>query len=237
MYNHVIFIQNIYLFRNPPASTRPSALRRCGPPPRAVLCIRNSDVEALCPQALLVSLDELQAVLMLGTLLRDACVPGTLAGRRQNKCKIESRSVSCPNASGVTSRSLYDLSLSLCFGCFRFEREGLSPVSPSFPGRRSRSSSSASRLPLPPRPSHCPPLPSPIASLTDHHVAHLHSWLLALLAVESRNPQFLVEGLGEGSRKGGRRIFFSGGGEGTRARVCGAVRPRVQERDPFDPKP
>ena len=50
---------------------------------------------------------------MLGTLLRDACVPGTLAGRRQNKCKIESRSVSCPNASGVTSRSLYDLSLSL----------------------------------------------------------------------------------------------------------------------------
>ena len=50
---------------------------------------------------------------MLGTLLRDACVPGTLAGRRQNKCKIESRSVSCPNASGVTSRSLDDLSLSL----------------------------------------------------------------------------------------------------------------------------
>ena len=114
MYNHVIFIQNIYLFRNPPASTRPSALRRCGPPPRALLCIRNSDVEALCPQALLVSLDELHAVLMLGTLLRDACVPGTLAGRRQNKCKIQSRSVSCPNASGVTSRSLRDdLSLSL----------------------------------------------------------------------------------------------------------------------------
>ena len=48
------------------------------------------------------------------------------------------------------------------------------------------------------------------------------------------------EGLGEGSSKGGRRTthnFFSGGGEGTRARVCGAVRPRVQERDPFDPKP
>ena len=118
MYNHVIFIQNIYLFRNPPASTRPSALRRCGPPPRALLCIRNSDVEALCPQALLVSLDELHAVLMLGTLLRDACVPGTLAGRRQNKCKIQSRSVSCPNASGVTSRSLHDLSLSLSLSLF-----------------------------------------------------------------------------------------------------------------------
>ena len=148
---------------------------------------------------------------MLGTLLRDACVPGTLAGRRQNKCKIESRVslVSERERSNfkVTGRSL---SLSLCFGCFRFEMEGLSPVSPSFPGRRSRSSSSASRLPLPPRPSHCPPLPSPIASLTDHHVAHLHSWLLALLAGESRNPNFGSEGFGGGVKqgKGGRRIFF-----------------------------
>ena len=124
MYNHVIFIQNIYLFRNPPASTRPSALRRCGPPPRALLCIRNSDVEALCPQALLVSLDELHAVLMLGTLLRDACIPGTLAGRRQNKCKIQSRSVSCPNASGVTSRRSLSLSL---FWVFSLRNGGVVP--------------------------------------------------------------------------------------------------------------
>ena len=235
MYNHVIFIQNIYLFRNPPASTRPSALRRCGPPPRALLCIRNSDVEALCPQALLVSLNELHAVLMLGTLLRDACVPGTLAGRRQNKCKIESRSASCPNASGVTSRSLDDLSLSLslCFGCFRFEVDGLSPLSPSFPGRRSRSSSSASRLPLPPRPSHCPPLPSPIncLSLTDHHVAHQRSWLSWLSWLANRYPQFWVRGFGGGVKQKKRHhIFFwrrgrrarqvlrSGEAEGARAR-------------------
>ena len=238
MYNHVIFIQNIYLFRNPPASTRPSALRRCGPPPRALLCIRNSDVEALCPQALLVSLNELHAVLMLGTLLRDACVPGTLAGRRQNKCEIQSRSVSCPNASGVTSRSLHDLSLSLslslCFGCFRFEMEGLSPVSPSFPGRRSRSSSSASRLPLPPRPSHCPPLPSPIncLSLTDHHVARPTSAPGSPgLRIRIPDPEFLVRGFGGGGQasKGGRIFFWrrgrrarqglrSGEAEGARAR-------------------
>ena len=146
---------------------------------------------------------------MLGTLLRDACVPGTLAGWRQNKCKIESRVslVSERERSNfkVTVRSL---SLSLCFGCFRFEREGLSPVSPSFPGRRSRSSSSASRLPLPPRPSHCPPLPSPIASLTDHHVADLHSWLLALLAGTNQSSIFGRGFWGRGQARVGEEFFF-----------------------------
>ena len=61
--------------------------------------------------------------------------------------------------------------------------------------------------------------------------------LLALLAGESISSIFWSEGLGEGSSKQGWENFFSGGGEGARARVCGAVRPRVQERDPFDPKP
>ena len=139
----------------------------------------------------------------------------------------------------VTRRSLsLSLSLSLCFGCFRFEMEGLSPVSPSFPGRRSRSSSSASRLPLSPGPSHCPPLPSPINCLSHRPPRrHLRSWLSWLSWLANRYPQFLVRGFGGGVKQKKDIIFFSGGGEGARARVCGAVRPRVQERDPFDPKP
>ena len=246
MYNHVIFIQNIYLFRNPPASTRPSALRRCGPPPRALLCIRNSDVEALCPQALLVSLDELHAVLMLGTLLRDACVPGTLAGRRQNKCKIQSRSVSCPNASGVTSRSLHDLSLSLSlslFWVFSLRNGGVVPGLTFVSGQAQQIFFFGFPSPPPPEAFSLPP--PAIANCLSHRPPRRPPTsallaLLALLAWESgfRILNFLVRGFGGGGQasKGGR-IFFAGGGEGARARVCGAVRPRVQERDPFDPKP
>ena len=214
MYNHVIFIQNIHLFRNPPASTRPSALRRCGPPPRALLCITNSDVEALCPQALLVSLDELHAVLMLGTLLRDACVPGTLAGRRQNKCEIESRSVSCPNASGVTSRSLDDLSLSLSLslsvlGVFASKWRGCPRSHLRF---RAGAADLLLRLPVSPFPRGlliAPPCHrQSIASLTDHHVATCApgspgspGWRIDIL-------NFWSEGLGEGSSKKKTSYFF-----------------------------
>ena len=218
MYNHVIFIQNIYLFRNPPASTRPSALRRCGPPPRALLCIRNSDVEALCPQALLVSLDELHAVLMLGTLLRDACVPGTLAGRRQNKCEIESRSVSCPNASGVTSRSLDDLSLSLSLslsvlGVFASKWRGCPRSHLRF---RAGAADLLLRLPVSPSPRGlliAPPCHrQSIASLSQTTTSPTSALLalLALLACESgfRILNFWSEGLGEGSSKKKTSYFF-----------------------------
>ena len=235
MYNHVIFIQNIYLFRNPPASTRPSALRRCGPPPRALLCIRNSDVEALCPQALLVSLDELHAVLMLGTLLRDACVPGTLAGRRQNKCKIESRSASCPNASGVTSRSLDDLSLSLSvLGVFASKWMGCPRSHLRF---RAGAADLLLRLPVSPSPRGlliAPPCHrQSIASLSQTTTSPAPPALLALLACESgfRILNFWSEGLGEGVKQARVGEFFcwrrgrrarqglrSGEAEGARAR-------------------
>ena len=78
-----------------------------------------------------------------------------------------------------------------------------------------------------------------IASLSQTTTSPAPPALLALLACESgfRILNFWSEGLGEGVKQARVGEFFSGGGEGARARVCGAVRPRVQERDPFDPKP